>query len=269
VNDDDELLVEVSGGLARLTLNRPRARNALSVSLRDDLLRAVRSCRADPAVRAVMLAGSGGAFCAGMDLSASTAATAGQPDHDALAMREALRAGVQSIITELWECDKPTLAAVDGAAVGPGAHLALACDFVLMHERSRLMWSFSKIGLVADAGGAYLLPRLVGLPRAKAAILLGEPIDGEEAARLGVAYRCCADSDALTESASALAKRLAAAPTRALGMSKRLLNASYDMALADSLDREGAYQALATTTDDLIEGLTSFREKRDPHFTGA
>jgi 2-(1,2-epoxy-1,2-dihydrophenyl)acetyl-CoA isomerase len=264
----EELTVDVGEGVARLTLNRPAARNALSISLRDDLLAAIRECRADPGVRAILLTGAGGAFCAGMDLSASTAATAGQPGHDALAMREALRVGVQAIVTELWECDKPTVAAIDGAAVGPGAHLALACDFVLMHEGSKLLWSFSKIGLVVDAGGAYLLPRLVGLPRAKAAILLGEPIGGSEAVRLGVAYRCCADAGALDADASALADRLAAGPTRALGLSKRLLNSSYDDSLAASLDREGAYQALATTTDDLAEGMAAFREKRDPRFTG-
>src|SRR5438093_154957 len=128
--------------------------------MRDELLAAVRSCRADPTVRALLLTGAGDAFCAGMDLRASTVAQAGGEGFEARSTSEALRAGVQAIVKELWELDKPTVAAVNGAAVGPGAHLALACDFVLVHERSRFVWSFARWGLVVDAGGAYLLPRL-------------------------------------------------------------------------------------------------------------
>ena len=132
-----------------------------------------------------------------MDLSASTVTQAGKPGFEPRTTSEALRAGVQTFIRELWELDKPTIAAVNGAAVGPGAHLALACDFVLVHPRTRFMWSFAKWGLVADAGGAYLLPRLVGLPRAKAMVMLGEGATGAEAVDLGLAYRCVDDPDAL------------------------------------------------------------------------
>ena len=121
--------------------------------------------------------------------------------------------GVQAFIRELWELDKPTVAAVNGVAVGPGAHLALACDFVLLHEATRFLWSFQRWGLVVDAGGAYLLPRLVGLPRAKAMVMLGEGCTGSEAVDLGLAYRCV-DAAALDGEASALAARLAGGPTR-------------------------------------------------------
>ena len=117
------------------------------------------------------------------------------------------------MIRELWELDKPTVAAVNGTAVGPGAHLALACDFVLVHERTRFLWSFARWGLVVDAGGAYLLPRLVGLPRAKAMVLLGEGATGEEAVRDGLAYRCVPAGE-LDATAHELAARLAAGPTR-------------------------------------------------------
>src|SRR6476619_7881808 len=110
---------------------------------------------------------------------------------------------------ELWELDKPTIAAVNGAAVGPGAHLALACDFVFVHPRSRFMWSFAKWGLVADAGGAYLLPRLVGLPKAKAMVMLGEGASGAEAVALGLAYKCVESPDVLLEQSVALARTLA------------------------------------------------------------
>jgi 2-(1,2-epoxy-1,2-dihydrophenyl)acetyl-CoA isomerase len=175
--------------VGRVTLDRPEAKNALSVQMRDDIIDVVRQARADDAVRALLITGVGDSFCAGMDLRASTVANAGAGGFDPRSTSEALRAGVQTFIRELWELDKPTVAAVNGTAVGPGAHLALACDFVLVHEATRFVWSFARWGLVVDAGGAYLLPRLVGLPRAKAMVLLGEGAVGAEAVELGLAYR--------------------------------------------------------------------------------
>jgi len=253
--------------VATITLDRPEAKNALSVQMRDDLVAAVRDCRADPGVRALLVTGTGDAFCAGMDLTASTVARAGGESFETRSTSEALRVGVQALVRELWELDKPTVAAVNGTAVGPGAHLALACDFVLVHPATRFIWSFARWGLVVDAGGAYLLPRLVGLPRAKAMVMLGEGATGDEAVRDGLAYRCV-DPGALAGEARELAARLAAGPTRSLGLSKQLLNRSLETPLAGSLDLEGAYQSLATTSADLAEGMAAFREKRDPKFTG-
>lgn len=255
-------------GLGRITLARPQARNALSPEMRDGIVDAIRAFRADPAVRAVLLAAEGDAFCAGMDLAASTVARAGTPGFGNRSTSEALRAGVQAYIRELWELDKPTVAAVNGAAVGPGAHLALACDFVVVAPGTRFLWSFARLGLVADAGGAYLLPRLVGLPRAKAMLLLGEEMSGPDAAQLGLVYRCVDDATTLKAEAEALAQRLAAGPTRSLGLSKRLLNASFESSLTESLELEGHFQALATSSPDLVEGLAAFRERRDARFTG-
>ena len=263
-----DVRLDVGGdGVGRITLDRPEARNALSVEMRDELVRLVKACRGDQAVRALMLTGTGDAFCAGMDLGASTVSGAGSEGFDTRSTAEALRVGVQSLVRELWELDKPTVAAVNGVAVGPGAHLALACDFVVVHERTRLMWSFARWGLVVDAGGAYLLPRLVGLPRARAMVMLGEGATGEEAVRDGLAYRCVAPEE-LDSVAFELAARLAAGPTRALGLSKQLLNRSFESDLASSLEREGSYQSLATTTADLAEGMAAFRDKRDPRFSG-
>ena len=148
---------------------------------------------------------------------------------------------MQTFIRELWELDKPTIAAVNGAAVGPGAHLALACDFVFVHPRTRFMWSFAKWGLVADAGGAYLLPRLVGLPRAKAMVMLGEGATGAEAVDLGLAYKCV--DDARGAARRPRADRPAASPRarpRSLGLSKRLLNASFETDLADLARARGS-----------------------------
>jgi 2-(1,2-epoxy-1,2-dihydrophenyl)acetyl-CoA isomerase len=255
-------------GVGRLVLDRPEAKNALTIGMRDGIIDAVREFRADPKVRAVLVTGEGDAFCAGMDLSASTVAQAGKPGFNPRTTSEALRAGVQTFIRELWELDKPTVAAVNGAAVGPGAHLALACDFVLVHPRSRFMWSFGKWGLVADAGGAYLLPRLVGLPKAKAMVMLGEGAVGAEAVDLGLAYKCVESPEALLPESVALARALAAGPTRSLGLSKRLLNTSFESDLARSLELEAHFQSLATASPDMIEGMAAFREKRDAKFTG-
>ena len=255
-------------GVGRIVLDRPEAKNALTIGMRDGIIEAVREFRADPQVRAVLITGEGDAFCAGMDLTASTVSQAGKPGFNPRTTSEALRAGVQTFIREIWELDKPTIAAVNGTAVGPGAHLALACDFVLVHSRTRFVWSFARWGLVADAGGAYLLPRLVGLPRAKAILLLGEGATGAEAVELGLAYRCVDDAADLMSAALEVAHRLAAGPTRSLGLSKRLLNASFETDLASSLELEGHFQAMATSSPDLVEGMAAFRDKRDAKFTG-
>jgi 2-(1,2-epoxy-1,2-dihydrophenyl)acetyl-CoA isomerase len=215
-----------------------------------------------------LITGEGDSFCAGMDLSASTVAQAGKPGFTPRTTSEALRAGVQTFIRELWDLDKPTIAAVNGAAVGPGAHLALACDFVLVQPRSRFIWTFAKWGLVADAGGAYLLPRLVGLPRAKAMVMLGEGATGAEAVAMGLAYKCVDDAEALLPEALSLTRRLAVGPTRSIGLSKRLLNASFETDLSHSLELEAHFQALATASPDLVEGMAAFREKRDAQFDG-
>lgn len=255
-------------GVCVITLDRPEAKHALTPEMRDTITDALRAGRTDPSVRSFLITATGDAFCAGMDLTASTVAQAGKPGFDPRTTAEVLRVGVQAFIRELWELDKPTVAAVNGTAVGPGAHLALACDFVLVHPETRFMWSFHRWGIVADAGGAYLLPRLVGLPRAKAMIMLGEGCKGAEAVDLGLAYRCVAKPELLAGEARELATRLAAGPTRSLGMSKRLLNTSFETDLPALLELEGTYQSMATTTNDLVEGLVAFRERRDAKFTG-
>jgi 2-(1,2-epoxy-1,2-dihydrophenyl)acetyl-CoA isomerase len=260
--------VALDGGVLRVTLDRPEAKNALTVAMRDGIVDAAARARRDADVRAVLITGNGDAFCAGMDLGASTVMQAANPDFRTRMTSEALRAGVQTFIGELWELDKPTVAAVNGAAVGPGAHLALACDFVLVCPATKFRWTFANWGLVVDAGGAYLLPRLVGLPRAKAIVMLGEGIDGADAVREGLAYRNVESPELLLAEAEALAAKLAAGPTRSLGLSKRLLNASFETDLAHSLELEGHFQALATTSPDLHEGMAAFREKRRASFRG-
>ncbi len=255
--------------VARLVLDRPEARNALTPAMRDEIVVRVRQARADPGVRALLITGSGDAFCAGMDLRQSTVAGSGGEGFNPRDTSEALRSGVQAFIRELWELDKPTVAAVNGTAVGPGAHLALACDFVLLHEQARFVWSFARWGLVVDAGGAYLLPRLVGLPRAKAMVLLGEGAQGAEAVTLGLAYRCLPTAEELARQADELAVRLASGPTRSMGLSKQLLNATFETGLPASLDREAQAQAMAAVSAEMAEGMAAFAQKRAPDFRNA
>jgi len=252
--------------VGRVTLDRPEAKNALTVEMRDDLVDVIGRARDDGEVRALLIRGSGDAFCAGMDLRASTVGQAGTPGFDPRSTSEALRKGVQTIVRELWELDMPTVASVNGTAVGPGAHLALACDFVLVHEGTRFQWSFARWGLVVDAGGAYLLPRLVGMARAKAMVMLGEGAQGAEAVAQGLAYRCLGSAEELERVADGLAVRLAAGPTRSLGLSKQLLNASFESSLASSLAQEGHAQALATASPELAEGMAAFKERREANF---
>jgi 2-(1,2-epoxy-1,2-dihydrophenyl)acetyl-CoA isomerase len=254
--------------VARLVLDRPDARNALSVEMRDDIIACVRQARGDRQVRALLVTGTGDSFCSGMDLRQSTVGAAGSTGFDPRSTSEALRVGVQTFIRELWELDKPTVAAVNGTAVGPGAHLALACDVVLTCDQTRFIWSFARWGLVVDAGGAYLLPRLVGLPRAKAMVMLGDGASGEEAVALGLAYRYVPTQGELAALATELSARLASGPTRSLGLSKMLLNSSFETTLAESLEREGLAQAMAATSPEMAEGMAAFKERRPPDFPG-
>lgn len=254
--------------VGRITLDRPDAANALTPAMRDDLLAAVRSARADDDVRCVLVAATGDAFCSGMDLRDSTVSRAGTEGFDPRSTSQTLRAGVQAAIRELWELDKPTVAAVQGPAVGPGAHLGLACDFVFVCDATKFRWSFSRWGLVADGGGAWLLPRLVGLLRAKQLLMLGEGIDGAAAVDEGLAHRHVPDRAEMSAAAGALAVELASGPTRALGLTKQLLHRSAEASLAESLELEGHFQALATASADLVEGMAAFREKRPPEFRG-
>ena len=255
------LLEERRGAVALLRLNRPAALNALDGELVGALCRALESVTLDPAVRAIVLAGSGGAFCSGADLKEALR------DLDAgLALGERL-AAFQKNVRLIVGSDKPVIAAVDGAAVGFGADLALACDLRLLSERGYLQEKFVGIGLMPDGGGTFHLARLVGLGRALELLLLGERIEAARAVELGLALRVVPEPQ-LLEEALALAERLADGPPLALAAIKHATRQSVAGTLDDALAREASGQTKLLQSADLREGVVAWTERRKPRFNG-
>ncbi|WP_367322374.1 enoyl-CoA hydratase/isomerase family protein [Streptomyces sp. HUAS ZL42] len=258
-----EILHSVDDQVCRITLNRPDALNALAPDQRERLIRRLGDASADPDVRAVVLTGTGRGFCAGADLRG--AATNTQPVAGDVA--RTLRLGAQRLIAAVLDCEKPVIAAVNGTAAGLGAHLALACDLVLAAESARFIEVFVRRGLVPDGGGAYLLPRLVGPQRAKELMFFGDALTATDAERLGLVNRVVPDGE-LAKTATEWAGRLAAGPTRALALTKQLVNASLDTDRATAFAAEAAAQEINMTTADAREGVQSFVERRSPEFHG-
>jgi 2-(1,2-epoxy-1,2-dihydrophenyl)acetyl-CoA isomerase len=250
--------------VSHITLNRPEALNALTPEQRDRVIELLGDASADPDVRAVVLTGTGRGFCAGADLRGGGAAGRERVAGD---VARTLRLGAQRLVAAVLDCEKPVIAAVNGTAAGLGAHLALACDLVLAAESARFIEVFVRRGLVPDAGGAYLLPRLIGPQRAKELMFFGDALCAADAERLGLVNRVVPD-DALDKTAREWAARLAAGPTRALALTKQLVNASLDTDRATAFAAEAAAQEINMTTADAQEGVASFVERRSPVFKG-
>jgi 2-(1,2-epoxy-1,2-dihydrophenyl)acetyl-CoA isomerase len=262
------LLAERQGGVLWLTLNRPERKNAISPDLREAVIEALNEGEKDEAVRCAVLTGAGGAFCTGVDLAASATGAVGpdgRPDADAVAA--ATRDGLHRLVHAVWEFEKPVIAAVSGVAAGAGAQLALACDLILAAESARFIQVFTRRGLVVDSGGSWLLPRLIGLPRAKELVFFAEDLPATDAERIGLINRVVPDAE-LEPLARAWAERLAQAPTRALVECKRLLNRSSGRTFQEALNAEAEAQGAVSQTDDFVEGVMSFMEKRPPEFKG-
>ncbi|MFF7280553.1 enoyl-CoA hydratase-related protein [Streptomyces griseorubiginosus] len=267
-----EVLHVVDGGVAQVTLNRPEALNAITPDQRERLIRLLGEASADPGVRAVVLTGTGRGFCAGADLRGG--AVAGERGAGGVAgervagdVARMIRDGAQRLIAAVLDCEKPVIAAVNGTAAGLGAHLALACDLVLAAESARFIEVFVRRGLVPDGGGAYLLPRLVGPQRAKELMFFGDALSAADAERLGLVNRVVPDGE-LDKTAREWAARLAAGPTRALALTKQLVNASLDSDRATAFAAEAAAQEINMTTADAQEGVASFVERRSPEYRG-
>jgi 2-(1,2-epoxy-1,2-dihydrophenyl)acetyl-CoA isomerase len=254
----ETLLVETTAGIATLTLNRPQARNALDLVMRRELLAALDEIEADPSARVVILTGAGGHFCAGGDVKSM------QPGSAAAEGRARVTA-LNRLVTRLVEFPRPVIAMVDGFAVGAGCNLALCCDLVIASDRAKFGEVFAKIGLVPDGGGSWLLPRVVGLARAKELIFTADIIEAVEAARIGLVNRVVPAAE-LATATRALAARIAQGPPKALAMAKHMVNRAASTDLGAALDVEAFSQAIAITGDEHREGLAAFFEKRPPKF---
>lgn len=267
----DDLLVDLADGICRITLNRPDAANALTPDMRNRLIGLLGHASADLSVRVVVLAAAGRHFCTGADLRAAQPAGPARPDgapERAVGdIARTIRTGAQRLISAVLDCEKPVVAAVGGTAAGIGAHLALASDLVIATESARFIEVFVRRGITPDGGGAWLLPRLVGVARAKELLFLGDDVSAADAERMGLITRCVPD-DAFAATVDDYAGRLAAGPTRAISLSKWLVNRSLDTDRAGAFDDEAWAQELASRTADFTEGVAAFVERRDVRFTG-
>src|SRR5438876_815015 len=262
----EPLLFRVESGVGWIVLNRPEARNAMNAEMRQLYLDALARSAEDANVRAVVLTGTGKGFCTGADLSGSRAATGeAAPSHPG-ATRDAMRPS-QRVIRALWDLEKPVVAGVNGVAAGLGAHLAYACDLVVAADDARFIEVFVRRGIALDAGGGFLLPRHLGLHKAKELVFLGDDLTAQDAERLGLVNKVVPAAD-LERTAREWAERLAAGPTFAIGLSKRLLNRSLASDMETCFAEEAFTQALVAQSDDMREGIRSFMEKRPPAFKG-
>ena len=261
VSSQSVLLDRLEGGVLALTLNRPERLNALNGALIEALSAGIKRAGTDPECRAVLITGAGRGFCAGADL-ANRAFAPGDARPD---LGEALEKGLNPIIRGIRNLPKPVVCAVNGPAAGAGANIALACDIVLAAKSAQFLQAFARIGLIPDAGGTFVLPRLVGDARARALMMLAEPIAAEQAQAIGMIYRAVDDEDLMGE-AHTIAERLAAGSTHALGLMKRALSASPTNALDAQLDLERDLQREAGRSDDYREGVRAFLDKRPAKF---
>ena len=252
-------------GTVTIELDRPERMNALNQQLGADLLTALQAVGADSAVRAVMLTGAGRSFSSGADLKdggAGDPGADGRPD-----VYAALTERYHPVIEAIRELPKPVVAAVDGAAAGIGCSLALACDLVLATERAYFLLAFVNIGLVPDGGSSLLLPSRIGLARTTEMAMLGERVPAGTALQWGLVNRVVPDGELRTE-AGALLARLAAGPTRSYAATKRQLNTWLYERMHEQLELEARLQQEMVGTEDFIEGVTAFAEKRPARFAG-
>jgi 2-(1,2-epoxy-1,2-dihydrophenyl)acetyl-CoA isomerase len=265
------VLRRVEDGVAWLTLNRPKAGNALTPAMRDQLGLWLEEASADLAVRAVVIMGTGEkGFCTGADLRAgvdSPPRPEGAPDRVVGEAARLIRTGWHRLIGAVLDCEKPVIAAVNATAAGGGMHLALACDLVLAAEDARFIEVFVRRGIAPDAGGAYLLARLIGPQKAKELFFFGDDLPAREAERMGLVNKVVPRAD-LVEVAGEWAGRLATGPTKAIAAAKYLTNRALESDRAGALWDEAAVQERVTGTEDCREGLTAFAERRSPVFRG-
>lgn len=259
----DPLKFEVIEGVAEITLNRPEKMNSLNAAMHAALIGRLRQLPRDPSIRAVLLTGSGRAFCAGQDLGERKVAPGDAPRD----LSQTIEQTWNPLARALRNLEVPVVCAVNGVAAGAGANIALACDIVLAARSASFIQSFSRIGLIPDAGGTYYLPRLLGTARAMAVAMLAERITAPQAEAWGLIWRVV-DDESLMEEARSLVRHLATQPTKGLGMLKKAIYASLDHSFEEQLEMERRLQGICGFTKDYREGVAAFLEKRQPRFIG-
>ena len=264
---EPELLTEIAGGVARITFNRPQARNALTPSMVAGMIAFLRECERREDVRVVLLSGAGDHFMAGGDVKAFAQAACAAPE-DRRSQFETLALDTLPLFALMERMSKPIVAKVRGACAGASVGYVAAADFVLISDTALFMVANASIGTSPDGATSWHLPRIVGLRKAKQMCLLGDRLSAREALECGLANWLHADAelDAATEK---LVRRLADGPTVALGQAKQLLNAALGNALVDQLALEGQAAGICAASRDFAEGVTSFVEKRVPQFRGS
>jgi 2-(1,2-epoxy-1,2-dihydrophenyl)acetyl-CoA isomerase len=257
------IIVERREGVLLVTLNRPDVLNSFNAKMAEDVQRALREAADDPGVRAVLITGSGRAFCSGQDLSEVLP----REGHPAPELGDIVRRQYNPIVHAIRTLEKPVVCAVNGVAAGAGANIAFACDIVVASEEAVFIQSFGKIGLIPDSGGTFILPRIVGLQRAAALTMLGDKLPASRAKEWGLVYDVVPPT-VLAGTSFEIAKRLACLPTRGFGLTKRGFNAAFANDLDTQLALEEQLQSEAGRTADYSEGVRAFIEKRPPRFTG-
>jgi len=254
------ILAEKTGGVLKITFNRPDKYNSfvreMALAFQDQLKQA----SLDSEVRAVYVTGSGKAFCAGQDLQEAI-------DPEGPELTKIVSEHYNPVITQMRELDKPIVCAVNGVAAGAGANIAFAGDIVVAAHSASFIQAFSKIGLIPDSGGTYTLPRLIGLQKASALMMLGDKVTSAEAERMGMIYKVFED-EAFAEESFKIAEKLSKMPTMAMAYTKKLLNQTFENRLDEQLKEEDKYQTLAGQSYDYEEGVKAFLEKRLPEFKG-
>lgn len=256
----DSILFSIENNVAKITFNRPNVFNSFNREMALALQTRLDECTADPAIRAVYLTGMGKAFCAGQDLQEAI-------DPKGPALSTIVSEHYNPIIQRIRNIEKPVVAAINGVAAGAGANIALACDITIATESASFIQAFSKIGLIPDSGGTFFLPRIIGMQKASALMMLGDKVSAKDAEAMGMIYKVVVDEEFAKVSFD-IAKTLAHMPTKGIGYTKKLLNQTYSNNLNQQLAEEDKYQTLAGKTYDYNEGVNAFLEKRKPEFRG-
>ena len=251
---------KIVSGVAKITLNRPEKYHSFVREMALKLQETLDECNNNKKVRSILITATGKAFCAGQDLGEAT-------DPNGPDLTQIVQEHYNPIINKIRNIEKPVVAAVNGVAAGAGASIALCCDIVVACESASFIQAFSKIGLIPDSGGTFFLPRLIGIQKAAGLMMTAEPVSAKDAESMGMIYKVFSD-DSFEKESWKLARKLAEMPTKGLGLTKRLLNASYSNNLEEQLDMEDKCQTIAGNTADFKEGIEAFFEKRNPNFKG-